>query len=90
MEHPREPLTEEERAVYEWQLDVPDFAASVSSAIAAYFTSALNDQGSLTLSARPDEPVSFAEMMGIMAGVRAGNVKPAEVIERFNLTISGK
>lgn len=72
------------------QLDVPDFAASVSSAIAAYFTSALNDQGSLTLSARPEEPVSFAELMGITAGVRAGNVKPAEVIEQFNLTISGR
>jgi len=72
------------------QLDVPEFAASVSSAIAAYFTSVLNDQGSLTLSAKPDEPVSFAEVMGIAAGIRAGNVQPSEVIERLNLTISGE
>ncbi len=72
------------------QLDVPEFAASVSSAIGAYFTSALNNQGSLTLEANPDEPVSFAEIMGIAAGVRAGNVKPAEVIERLNLKISGQ
>ena len=65
-------------------LDVPEFASSVSSAVGRF----LQTSGSITLTARPEEPVSFAELMGIGAGIKAGNVKPAEVIERFNVEIS--
>ncbi len=71
------------------QLEIPEFAASVSSAVSAFLQSALDNKGSIVVKANPDEPVSFAEIMGIGAGVQAGNVKPQEVIDRFNLTISG-
>ena len=65
-------------------LDVPQFASSVSAAVGRF----LQTSGSLTLTAKPDEPVSFAEVMGIAAGVKAGNIKPADVIDRFNVEIS--
>lgn len=65
-------------------LDVPEFASSASSAIGRF----LQTSGSITLTAKPEEPVSFAELMGIGAAIKAGNVKPAEVIERFNVEIS--
>ena len=65
-------------------LDVPEFASSVSTAVGRF----LQTSGSLTLTARPENPVSFAELMGLGAGLKAGNVKPAELIERFNVEIS--
>ncbi len=72
------------------QLDIPDFAASVSAAIGTFMTSALNNTGSLTVSAKPDEPISFAEIMGIAAGAQAGNVQPSEVVDRLNLTVTAE
>ncbi len=72
------------------QLDAPEFAANVSTAIGTYMNSALNNSGSLIITAKPDEPISFVEIMGISAGIQAGNVKPAEIIERLNLEVSAK
>lgn len=64
-------------------LNAPQFAAMVTEALTGFFKS----PGSLTLTAKPDEPVSVAEMMGIAAGVKAGNVEPAELLERFNVRV---
>lgn len=72
------------------QLDIPDFAATVSTAVGAYLTSSLDDRGSIAIIANPDEPVSFAEIMGIAAGARAGNVEAQEIIDRLNLSVEGR
>lgn len=72
------------------QFEIPDFAASLSAAIGTYLTSSLNSGGSITLAAAPEEPISFAEIMGIAAGVKAGNIKPAEIIERFKISVDAK
>ncbi|GEM_PF-5524163 len=69
------------------QFNVPEFAASVSSAIGVFMNSALDNKGSLSVTANPAEPVSMAEIMGIGAGVQAGNVPPSDVIDRFGITI---
>lgn len=66
------------------QFNVPEFAASVSQAVGEF----LKNPGTITLAANPQEPVSVAEIMGIAAGVRAGNVTPAQVIERLNIVVS--
>ncbi len=66
------------------QFDVPEFAASVSSALGTF----LANPGNLVLTADPQEPVSVAEVMGIAGGVKAGNVTPAQVIERLNITMN--
>jgi hypothetical protein len=68
------------------QFEIPEFAASVASAL----TSFLKTSGSITLSAKPERPISVAELMGISAGLNAGTVKPAELIEQFNITVTGK
>jgi len=68
------------------EFEVPEFAASVAAALSTF----LGTSGTLTLSAKPENPVSLAELMGIMGGFNAGNVKPAELIERFNVTVRGK
>ncbi len=65
-------------------LEAPEFASSVASAVGRF----LQTSGTLTLTANPENPVSLAELMGIGAGLKAGNVKPAELIERFNVEIS--
>ncbi len=66
------------------QFDVPEFAATVSSALGTF----LANPGNLVLMADPQEPISVAEVMGIAAGVKAGNVTPAQVIARLNITMN--
>ncbi len=72
------------------QLQVPEFAASASAAISTFMSSAMSDKASITLAAKPESPVSVAEIMGMAAGVQAGNVAPAEIIEKFNVTVSAE
>lgn len=72
------------------QLNIPDFATSVSKAVGTFLTSSLDDRGSIAITAKPDEPVSFAEIMGIAAGARAGNVEAQEIIDRLNLSVEGR
>lgn len=67
-------------------LEIPKFASTVSEAVRGF----VSGNGTITLSAEPAKPVSFVEIMGIAAGIKAGNVKPAEVIDRLSLTVASE
>ena len=64
-------------------LEIPEFASALSAAVGSF----MSNPGKLTLSAKPGAPVSVAEIMGLGAAVKAGSVKPSEVIERFNVAV---
>lgn len=71
-------------------LEAPDFTAMVAAALGTYLQSALAEDAQITMTAKPDEPVSFAELVGLSAGLQTGNIKPAEIIERLNITVSAQ
>lgn len=66
--------------------NVPQFAASLGQALTTF----MQGNKSITVLADPANPIAVTEIIALSSGAQAGTVQPAELIERFNLTVTAE
>ena len=63
--------------------NVPELAAQTSGALGTF----MQGNKTLTILAEPKNGLAITEIIALSSGVRAGTIKPAEFVERLNLTV---
>lgn len=65
---------------------VPEFAASVTAALSTF----MQGNKTITATAKPEGGLVVTEMIALGSGVQAGQIQPAEVINRLNLQVTAE
>ena len=63
--------------------NIPEFASSLSNAMGTF----MQGNKSISLSLKPDPAVAVTEIIALSAGINAGSVQPAEILQRFNVSV---
>ncbi len=66
--------------------NIPEFASSLSAAMGTF----MQGNKSISLSLKPDPAVGVTEIIALSAGINAGSVQPAEILQRFNVTVNAQ
>ncbi|MEM9330202.1 MAG: hypothetical protein AAGA53_02685 [Pseudomonadota bacterium] len=66
--------------------NVPEFAASVTQALNTF----MEGNKTITVTAEPEGGLVLTEIIALSSGVQAGQISPAEIIQRLNLKVETK
>ena len=66
--------------------NVPQFAASLGQALTTF----MQGNKSITVLANPEIPIAMTEAIALSSGMQAGNIQPADLIERLNVTVTAE
>ena len=50
----------------------------------------MQGEKTIEISAEPNEPIAFTQLLAILSGVRNGTTQPSEVVERLNVQIKAE
>jgi len=65
---------------------IPEFANNLSGALSTF----MQGNKSITLALKPSPPAGVAEIVALSSGINTGRTTPAEIIERFNVTVEAE